>query len=221
MKCVLLSNNNISDEYAFDELKEIIKPKMKVLCFMYASDLKWQMENQDTIVYGKERRDLYKHWANFGIEYGDFIVAPFPKDKVEINYIKEKIKTSDIIFFNGGYMENIDFILKVSGLWNFILENKEGKIFVGSSAGALILQDKYHITPYVDEHYDYFKLVKGLGIVKGYYVMPHFHKNNWYHKLNMVFCKMTTFRKKHFALGENGGVIIEGSNFKPFGDVFI
>ena len=215
-KCVLLSNNNISDEYAFNELQKIIKPNMKVLCFCYASDLKWQMENQDTLVYGEERKSLYKHWANFGIEYGDFIVAPFPKDTTEIRYIKEKIKMSDVIFFNGGFMENIDFILKLSGLWNFILENQEGKIFVGSSAGALILQSIYHICPHVDGYYDYYEKKKGLGITKRYSVQPHYHKNNFYHKVNMLVCKIASLKDKVkiVMLGENGGLIFDTENEK-------
>ncbi len=220
-KCVLLSNSNISDDYAFDKLKQIIKPNMKVLYFTYASELKWQLENQDSLIYGDKRKELFRHWKNFGIEYGNFIVAPFPKNKTEIRYIKEKIEKSDIIYFDGGFMENIKFVLELGGLWDYILKYKEDKIFMGSSAGALILQDKYHVTPHVDEYYDYFGVNEGLGVVQGYYVMPHFHNDNWYHKLNLVYCKVTTLRKKHFALGENGGVIIEGDNFKPFGDVFI
>lgn len=209
MKAILLSNNNIADNYAFAILKHIIKPNMKVLCFNYASDLAWLCTNQDSIVYGQERNNLYKPFREFGIQEGNFIVAPFPSTQQSISYIKEKIRISDIIFFNGGKMENISLILQYADLLDYLVENKKDKVFIGASAGALILQDEYHITPFVDDDYKYYGIKKGFGIVSGVYTMPHFHNNRVKHKINMALCKMATMGKSCYALGENGGVIID------------
>ena len=185
---------------------------MKVLCFCYASDIQWQLNNQDSIINGQERLNLYNNFKDYGVEYGNFIVAPLSYNKSDVNYIKEKIRISDVIFFNGGKMENIRMILKSTMLWEEILKYKNEKIFIGSSAGAMILQDEYIVCPYVDDDYNYYGKEEGLGIISKYSVLPHFYLENENHIFNLQYSMKNCPTKCSIGLSEQGGIIIH--NFK-------
>ena len=202
---VLLSNSNIHEPYVFDWLKYILKPGMRVLCFAYASDIGWQMESDLDIVTGEERQSMYYPFYHYGINHDDFVVAPLP-NKRNISYLKQKIETSDVIFFRGGFMENIIFLLKSAGLWE-LLKSQEDKIFIGASAGALVLEDMYQVCPFVEDDYINYQKEEGLGLTKGLNILVHFKPDNWGHRFNLTYMTLTNPRRKVIALGENGGII--------------
>ena len=76
MKCVLLSVNNIDEDYAFNRLKEYIEPNMKVLCIPFASDLNWLIDKEKTELekYGRFWTSHYKPFSKYGITEDNFYV---------------------------------------------------------------------------------------------------------------------------------------------------
>ena len=156
MRCIMLSNNNFDKDFARHKLVNIIEPNMKVVCIPFASDLKWLIQNADTELNydGKFTLDQYKPFREYGIELGNFYMMK-PTDSRK--YMKWKINQADIIYFTGGKMENIKNTLLKMGLWRYIIKHKYNKIFIGVSAGALILQDEYWEIPNVDDYYKNFQ----------------------------------------------------------------
>lgn len=220
MKCILLSNNNFDEQYCFDAMRRIIKPNMKVVCIPFASDLEWILSEIDgELSYnGKFRNEQYKPFREFGIEEGNFHML-IPTDNMEFS--KWKLDKADIIYFSGGSMENIESVLKELDLWNYIINISKDKIFIGASAGALILQNIYHEVPFVDPNYTKYKRKKGLGFAKKICTLVHFDKENKKHIKNYHIVKRRTFRKKVIGLSDHSALIVIGNFVLPLGDVYI
>ncbi len=100
----------------------------------------------------------------------------------EFNYefVKEKIKESDVIYFNGGCAEELVRLMqkyKLDELFNNEILNN--KLVIGISAGAIMLSkygmgDRY---AYKDKNNIYnYKIVKGLGILP-ITICPHYDHN--------------------------------------------
>ena len=206
MRCIMLSNNNFDKDFARHKLVNIIEPNMKVVCIPFASDLKWLIQNADTeLDYdGKFTLDQYKPFREYGIELGNFYMMK-PTDSRK--YMKWKIDQADIIYFTGGKMENIKNTLLKMGLWRYIIKHKYNKIFIGVSAGALILQDEYWEVPNVDDYYKEYRKRYGFGFVKDYTTLVHFDKNNKDHIANLTKLAGKS-TKVILIIPENGCVIV-------------
>ena len=206
MRCIMLSNNNFDKDFARHKLVNIIEPNMKVVCIPFASDLKWLVQNAETeLSYnGKFTLEQYKPFREYGIEQDNFYMMK-PTDSRK--YMKWKIDQADIIYFTGGKMENIKNTLMKMGLWGYIMKHGYNKIFIGVSAGALILQDEYWEIPNVDDCYKNFQKRNGFGFVENYTTLVHFDKYNENHVLNLITVSKST-GKIVIGIPEDGGIVV-------------
>ena len=136
MKCILMSCMVLDQEYVMAEVSKIIKPNMKVVCIPFASDLQWLLNGK--LDEYKERH--FRPFEKYGIKEKNFYIANV-NDKCRL--LKRKIREADIVYFSGGYMENIMYHLENKYLIRFLNMVKDSKIFIGESAGTLVLEDKY------------------------------------------------------------------------------
>ena len=219
MKCVLLSVNNIDEEYAFNKLKDIIKPEMKVLCIPFASDLNWLIDRGKIELekYGNFWNNHYKPFSRYGIKEDNFYVIKMYDNEYDI---KKMIIEADIIYFSGGYMEKAMRLLYHYNLIDFILSHCENKIFIGESAGALILQDEYMEVPFIEDDYRRYHKEKGIGIINNMNTIVHYDKYNKKHKLNSIILKLISRRKKVVCLSNTGGILIDDDKIEYFGEVY-
>ena len=212
MRAIIMSCNNCNKDYAFDTIKTIIRPNMKVACIPFASDLQWQLRGDYTDYINQH----YSTFASFGISKNNFKVV---KPTLCINDMKKIIKESDIIYFSGGFMENIMFILEALDIKDFVCSFKEEKIFMGESAGALVMEDIYTSIPNIEDNYKKYRKEKGLGIIKDFDIIVHFDKNNKKHwKNKKVLELMDKHEKDIICLTDEALVIIEDDKIYPLGD---
>lgn len=212
MKCILMSCMVLDQEYVMNEVKKIIKPNMKVVCIPFASDLQWLL-NGEMDEY-KERH--YKPFEKYGITERNFYIASIHDD---CRHLKRKIRDADIVYFSGGYMENIMFHLENKHLVRFLKLVKDSKIFIGESAGTLVLEDKYIEVPHIEDHYKYYKKKDGLGIVNNLEVIVHYNPYNELHVKNMEAVKSMT-KKPVVSLTDSGVAIVDNNKVKLIGEYY-
>lgn len=220
MKCLLLSINNIDENYIYDILKEDITQNMKVLCIPFASDINWLGEKGhiELNVGGEFYNKHFKPFSKYGISENNFYVTKINDDEY---FIKQKLIESDIIYFSGGKPENISFLLYYKNLIDHLLKVKSNKIFIGESAGSMVLQDKYTITPHVDPDYKMFCKKEGLGIIDTTDLLVHYDITNKKHRLNLKITKFFNFgKKKVIAISDHGAVYIKDNTIQMLGEVY-
>lgn len=213
MQCILMSCNNCNHDYAFEAVSEIIKPNMKVVCVPFASEIHWQI-NGDFTQYKEQH---YQVFESFGVEKENISVVKLSMKRREIIRM---LKTADIIFFSGGYMENIMFVIKALRLHGVINRLKEHKLFMGESAGTLALLDAYMEVPYIEDDYKKYQAKKGLGLLHGYQFIVHYQIDNPKHNKNKeVLAMMDVGRKKKLiCLTDNSLFIFDNGETKLLGD---
>ena len=220
MKCVLLSVNNIDEDYAFNRLKEYIEPNMKVLCIPFASDLNWLIDNEKSELekYGRFWTSHYKPFSKYGITEDNFYVAKIHDNEYEL---KKIISESDIIYFSGGQMEKLIRLLYHYNLIDYLLIHMNEKIFIGESAGALVLQDEYTEVPHIDECYNRYRREKGIGIINNMNIIVHYDEQNRKHRRNFRLLKWFGRRGKNVVcLSNDGAVLITDNNIEYLGKVY-
>lgn len=180
---ILLTSNSVfrPTDYVMEDL---IKPNSKIVAFS-GSDLKWQRNNIDELLYdGYYFEEQYKPFREFGIQKEDFYIVT-PEDNIE--FVEFKVEKSDIIVLLGGYMESLETLLKFYRIWDKFDELQHRKNIIGISAGALVLCDEYYTTPHVDDYYEEYDLVKGIGLVEDMRILVHYDMNNKHHQDNLYY----------------------------------
>jgi peptidase E len=213
MTHILLSRGIIGRDDMVIQLKEIIKKEYKV-CILAFSFF-------DKHIDSKEVYDLY--YKKGGEYYQKMIdsFAPYGVIENQISWIyyfddtkdtaKQKISDADIIYLPGGSPDQmmnriIDFDLKEH------LESQD-KIFIGSSAGAMIQFENYHISKDID--YDCFSLQEGLSLISDFIVEVHYKRRK---KQKSALRKMHRLTHKNiYGIPDDGAIIYEHQTIKTIG----
>ncbi len=213
MRAIMMSCNNCNNWYSYNEVSNYIKPGMKVVCVPFASEIHWQL-NGDFTQYKEQHFQVFK---SFGVEEEDISVVRLSmKRKSIIKLLKE----ADIIFFSGGFMENIMFVVKALKLQGVINRLKEQKLFMGESAGTLALLNEYMEVPYIEDDYRKYQSKKGLGLIHGYELIVHYQIDNPKHQKNKEVLSMMDIgrRKKLICLTDNSLFIYDNGETKLLGE---
>ena len=216
MKNILLNIYEFQAPWAYEILKDVLKPEMKV-CIL-------TMTHGDEIPDGETWEKWYTPGGHvYGILTGAFGAYGIPEEQIsfvglyhdDYKSAKEKIQQADVIFVTGGLpdkfydrMQDMDLIGTVQ---NF------GGIFMGCSAGAMVQMTEYHITP--DEDYDSYGYYPGLGLLEGF--EPEVHFAGTQVQMESIARYQQERRKTVYAMTNNGGLLVEGEKITPFGDVTI
>lgn len=201
---VLMSRGILGSDMLYDELKDIIKKEHKVAVLLYS-------------FFEKDLRDEADYHAYYekGSEYYEKMVASFSPYGISepqllwINYFKtpvadaiDMIKHSDIIYFPGGAPDEMMKRIKEKGLLEVIEAHK--KIYIGSSAGAMIQMQQYHISK--DDDYQSFSYQNGLNLLKGFSVEVHYRRRKKQKSgMRKVF---RAFRHPIFTIPDDGALIV-------------
>lgn len=213
---ILLNINNFSEEFAYEALSEIIKPWMKVLIipFSYHEDWINSPEAFDAH-YGKgkdEFEDIAKEFMNYGIKRRNIQYLHYYNDSN--SKCKAKIYRADILFLTGGYPDRFLYRIDQKNIRKSI-QNFKG-IVMGTSAGAMIQFDEYHVTP-EEEGQDY-EYHAGLGLLSGFDIEVHYEDS--FEHLASLITDLKLHGKTIFALPNWGGMIVDGDDYMLLGDAF-
>ena len=175
MTNILLSKGIINTGNIYIYLKEYIKPSHRVLLvnlLFFNKSIKSREDYQNT--YGKNgsyTRRLLDGFFPYGIRENQIDILNYYLD--ETKSAIEKIKKADVIYFHGGSPD--ECMIRINELkLNEAFLNCKDKIFVGSSAGAMIQFEHFHITP--DRDYRKYSCHEGLGLLSSHLVEPHYKK---------------------------------------------
>ena len=202
---VLMSRGILGSDMLVDELKDVIKKEHKVAILLYSFfDHQFISENDYHVFYEKGSEYYEKMMASF---------APYGIDPSQIkfiNYYKTSVKDAikiiedaDILYFPGGAPDQMMMRIKEKGLLEAIENHK--KIYIGSSAGAMIQFHTYHISK--DTDYKTFRYEEGLNLLSGFSVEVHFRRR----KVQKSGMRKVFRAYKHpiFTIPDDGALIVK------------
>jgi peptidase E len=147
--------------------------------------------------------------------------APYDINESQISWIyyfddtkesaKQKINDADIIYFPGGSPDQmmtriIEFELKEH------IEAQD-KIFIGSSAGAMIQFSEYHISK--DADYDCFSIQEGLTLISDFIIEVHYRRRK---KQKSALRKMHRLTHKNiYSIPDDGAIIYNHLTIRTIG----
>ncbi|HIT61449.1 MAG TPA: Type 1 glutamine amidotransferase-like domain-containing protein [Candidatus Fimousia stercorigallinarum] len=213
---ILLNINNFSEPFAYEILKDIIKPYMRVLIvpFSYHEDYIHNAEEFDEhYSKGKEEfEDIAKEFMNYGIKRRNIQILHYYRDTRKTTH--RKFHFADILFFIGGYPDRLMY--RIDHLKLRPLIKKFKGIIMGTSAGAMVQLDCYHQTPEEEgQEYDY---GEGLGLLSGFDIEVHYEPS--FLQLTSMITDLKYRGRPIYALPNKGGMIVDGEKIVLLGDAF-
>ncbi len=213
---ILLNLSNFDESWAYPSLARVITPGSHVLILPLSFHESWitdAFEWQEHYGRGSEEyEDIIRPFVSYGVKEKEIRWINYYEDDHES--CLRKIRWADILFFTGGYP---DWMLQ--RLYDLGIKEEvsrfEGTV-IGTSAGALIQLEQYHLTPEEDYEYQY---QEGLGMLSGFDVDVHFEED-----LKHVEALIRTLEDTGMpviAMPNRGGVLIEGDYFELLGEAFI
>lgn len=215
---ILLDGLDFDKTWAYDTLKNIVKPDCKVTIVPFAFHEEWI----------KNAEEWEGSYSKLSGEYYDKIIFPFLTYGISeynitwINYFtdnndsaKTKIKTSDIIFFTGGLPDKIMNRLAEFDLIDTI-EHHKG-IIMGWSAGAMMQCLDYYFSP--DKDYPEFKYARGLDCIRNFAVEVHYKNTETQNESIEKFISKTG--KKVYTTESESAIIVDGGKITLLGNANI
>lgn len=216
MANILLNLSNFDAVWAYPSLSQYLSAGKKVLILPLSYHEGWITDALE-----------WKHEYGKGSDGYEMLVHPFlsygikEKDIRWVNYYEDdeisaahKVEWADVLFFTGGYP---DWMLQ--RLYDFGLEEAVRSfdgVIMGTSAGALIQLDEYHLTP--EEDYE-FQYQYGLGLLSGFDLEVHYEEDASH--LESVIRTIEEKGIPVIAMPNEGGVLIDGDHFELLGGAFI
>ncbi|MFA5481866.1 MAG: Type 1 glutamine amidotransferase-like domain-containing protein [Bacilli bacterium] len=209
MTNILLSRSHFSQFK--EDLERIILPKHRVVVLafsFFSKHLRTKEEYESFYHPGQEyRQKINNEFAAYGIKDEQiFWISYYSTTKDEA--IKQ-IKQADILYFPGGAPDQMMDRIEEWDLTE-VLE-KHRKIYMGSSAGAMIQLETYHISP--DQDYKTFRLEKGLNLINDFFIEVHYSKRK---KQKKAMRKMRkAYYKPIYSIPDDGCLIVFDGVIRP------
>lgn len=200
MTKILLCTHELDGEWCYKSLKHYIRSDVKVLLLTFA--LKTSLDS------------VRKPFLSYGVPEENVKTLDLGWEGVQ--GLLEKIQECDLICLVGSHPEKMCEILERQPIKEELLASK--KIVIGMGAGAQVLLDRYHITPYEEERTDFY-YGRGLGLVRGMDLELDYDCS---YGRKMAIRRAGRELKKHiYALTKDGGVIIAKGQITPIGNVTV
>ena len=213
---ILLNINNFSEPFAFNQLKNVIKPNHRVLIFPFAYHEDYiKTEDEYDAHFSKgchEIEEIITEFSFYGIARKNIKIAHYFRDTQKS--LKNKIYHADILFFTGGYPDRILYRIDKLNIRK-VIQGFTG-IIMGTSAGAMIQLDKYHVTPETEN--DEYDFQFGLGLLSGFDIEVHYEPNET-HWIGMMRA-LSEQEAPIYALPNNTGLLIENGEIIHLGKIY-
>jgi len=171
---ILMSRGILASDQVYEQAKTIIKPTMKVLIVYFSFFEKHLPDQKDYDLFydhdNEYHQKMLKTFSRYDIDENNIKVLNYYHDSLE--EMLKKIKECDILYFPGGAPEEMMDRFAQKGLLDDL--KAFNKIVIGSSAGAMIQNDFFHITP--DKDYQKYAIYQGLVYIKDLGIEVHFQR---------------------------------------------
>lgn len=201
MKLILASSGFASKE-AVEKCIEFVGKPAKEINFAIINeayavehcDHSWILDDMDSIR------------KNFGgsIEFVNLLA-------LNITQVEERIDAADVIFVVGGNTEYLKTVFDKTGFSKLLPKLLEEKVYVGSSAGSMILgrQTSYETQDEIYGEVDYFDVHEYLNLVN-FSILPHLHSKYFFARNDeWVINESKKIDGIVFALSDNAAVIVD------------
>ena len=212
---LLLSLNNFDEDWCYEKLKSIIKENHKVLIIPFSYHDKWLANIECwnrafNKLNGTHYKEIISPFLSYGINEDNIKWINQFIDSEEV--MKEKINSTDIIFFTGGYPDKMMYKFKK---YNIIdeLEKFDG-IVIGTSAGAMVQISEFHITQ--DSDYDDYSYHKGLNMIDNFDIEVHF-ANTEIQNISILRA-IRENKKPVYSITNQGAVLVLNNEVHLLGD---
>ena len=215
---ILSDKLDFNESWAYETLKNIIKPEHKICIIPFAYPDEWiknkeEWEKAYNIIDGEHYQYMVEPFYTYGIDDNNITLVNYFTDSTE--RAKAKIHGSDIIFFTGGFPDKIMDRLSELDLINAV-EEHDG-IIMGWSAGAMMQCYDYYISP--DEDYPEFVYKKGLRCVEDFAVEVHYKNTDAQNKSIEKY--ILEKGKKVYTTERQSAIIVNGSEVTLLGNAKI
>lgn len=199
---ILMSRSSaLIETWSREKLTNILKPNMNVVVLGFSffgnlsEDKYFEMYDQNSEYYTK----IANNFLEYGINNINWIYY-FNTSKEESIRL---IENADILYLPGGAPDLMIDRIKEKELINQ-LKAFDG-IVIGSSAGAMIQLEKYHIS--IDNEYKKFSEEEGLGYIKDFFIEVHFRRRKK-QKSSMRYMRKK-YLKPVYIIPDDGMLIIK------------
>jgi peptidase E len=171
---ILMSRSILGSKELVNELEHVIKKEHKVAILLYSffdKDLPTQADYEQYYASdGEYVQKMVDSFSPYGIPSSHISFIDYYHDSHEV--AKKKIEDADIIYFPGGAPDLMMKRINEKDLKHSLEDHQ--KIYIGSSAGAMIQFKTYHISK--DYDYERFSYEEGLHLLQGFSVEVHYRR---------------------------------------------
>jgi peptidase E len=213
---VLLSVSNFDAPWAYGSMENILSSDMKVCILPLSYSEGWITDGEEwKESYGKGTdgyEELVRPFRSFGIKDPQISWVNYYED--DEASASRKIREADVLFFTGGYPDWMLQRLYDLGITEEV-RNFDG-VMMGTSAGAMIQLDTFHLTPEEDYEYQYYE---GLALLGGFDIEVHYEED--LRHIEAIIRTLEDTGNPVIVLPNEGGAIIGDNMFELLGEAFV
>ena len=137
---------------------------------------------------------------------------------LDIETIKERLAKSDVVFVLGGHTDYLMSVFDKSGLSKILPELLETKVYVGSSAGSMVLGKRLSEEAYVKIYNE-----RNTYGIKNYLdmvdiaIMPHLDSPHFPNRKETLLDAAKNHPGVVYGLRDDSAIVVDGSNISTIG----
>jgi dipeptidase E len=138
---------------------------------------------------------------------------------LDIVKVEERIRQSDVIYVVGGNTDYLMCVYKKTGFDKLLLELLESKVYVGSSAGSMVVGSRVSTDSYqkIYGEAETFGIDSYLGLVD-VAIKPHLNSPEWPNNRENILLEVTqNFKGTLYGLSDNSAISVEDDALEPVG----
>ena len=142
---------------------------------------------------------------------------------LNIDKVEERINAADVIFVVGGNTEYLKTVFDKTGFSKLLPKLLEKKVYVGSSAGSMILgrQPSYKTQDEIYGEVDYFGVHEYLNLLN-FSILPHLHSEYFSERADeWAIRESENVDYPVYAISDNAAVVIDGDEEYVVGHDYI
>lgn len=208
MKIILCSEGFYTQAIVEECIKLAGKPKSKISIGIineaYAvedHDKRWVLDNLNSAA------------NNFGGDIDFINLLALSVDKIE-----KRLSDKDVIYVIGGHTDYLMSVFNKSGFNKILPGLLKSKVYVGSSAGSMVIGKRISAAAYKTIYYD--EDIYGISAymeLLDFSVMPHLDSPQFPNRKQNLIDAIDKFEGKVYGLRDDSAVVVDGNDIRTIG----